>query len=322
MFWKRRPLQSKSEIWMRNLVMGFLIIYMMIFLVIPVIMVIAGSFHQWNPLNQTYNWLGIDNYIRMFSYPTFWQSMINTILFCVVVVTFRVILGLAIAYALNSKMTKHKTFFRTVFYMPTVTPLVAVAYVWMIMYNPQFGLIDKIFGFDINWLYDSKFALPSLMIMTIWKDFGYAVILFLSGLLSLPSDSYESASIDGANAWQTFRYITLPLLKPTMLFVVVTSIISYLQAYVPVLVMTKGGPGTSTYLSSYLVYDQAFKQYNFGYASAISLFILVLTAIFTVISFKFTGKNNQRVFSQLRLKFYINNDFLYTCIIVWKVMFL
>ena len=277
---------------MRNLVMGFLIIYMTIFLVIPVIMVIAGSFHQWNPLNQTYNWLGIDNYIRMFSYPTFWQSMINTILFCVVVVTFRVILGLAIAYALNSKMTKHKTFFRTVFYMPTVTPLVAVAYVWMIMYNPQFGLIDKIFGFDINWLYDSRFALPSLMIMTIWKDFGYAVILFLSGLLSLPSDSYESASIDGANAWQTFRYITLPLLKPTMLFVVVTSIISYLQAYVPVLVMTKGGPGTSTYLSSYLVYDQAFKQYNFGYASAISLFILVLTAIFTVISFKFTGKNN------------------------------
>ena len=292
MFWKRRPLQSKSEIWMRNLVMGFLIIYMTIFLVIPVIMVIAGSFHQWNPLNQTYNWLGIDNYIRMFSYPTFWQSMINTILFCVVVVTFRVILGLAIAYALNSKMTKHKTFFRTVFYMPTVTPLVAVAYVWMIMYNPQFGLIDKIFGFDINWLYDSKFALPSLMIMTIWKDFGYAVILFLSGLLSLPSDSYESASIDGANAWQTFRYITLPLLKPTMLFVVVTSIISYLQAYVPVLVMTKGGPGTSTYLSSYLVYDQAFKQYNFGYASAISLFILVLTAIFTAISFKVTGEKN------------------------------
>ena len=292
MFWKRRPLQSKSEVWMRNLVMGFLILYMTIFLVIPVIMVVAGSFHQWNPLNQTYNWLGVDNYIRMFSYPTFWQSMINTVVFCVVVVFFRVVLGLAIAYALNSKMTKHKTFFRTVFYMPTVTPLVAVAYVWMIMYNPQFGLIDKIFGLDINWLYDSKFALPSLMIMTIWKDFGYAVILFLSGLLSLPADCYESASIDGSNAWQTFRYITLPLLKPTMLFVVVTSIISYLQAYVPVLVMTKGGPGTSTYLSSYLVYDQAFKQYNFGYASAISLFILVLTAIFTAISFKVTGEKN------------------------------
>ena len=288
---KRRPLQSKSEIWMRNIAMGFLIIYMTIFLIVPVIIVVAGSFHQWNPLNQTYNWIGLDNYIRMFSYPTFWQSMANTVIFCVVVVIFRVLLVLAIAYALNSKLMKHKTLFRTIFYMPTVTPLVAVAYVWKIMYNPQFGLIDNIFGLDINWLYDSRFALIALMVMTIWKDFGYAVILFLSGLLSLPSDCYESASIDGANAWQTFRYITLPLLKPTMLFVVVTSIISYLQAYVPVLVMTTGGPGTSTYLSSYLVYDQAFKQYNFGFASAISLFILVLTAIFTVISFKVTGAN-------------------------------
>lgn len=283
---QRKPLQSKSEVWMRTIVMGILVIYMTVFLVIPVIMVIFGSFHQWNPLNGVYQWIGVENYIRMFSYPTFWQSMINTVVFCVVVVALRVALGLGIAYAVNSKLTRFKTFFRTVFYMPTVTPLVAVAYVWKIMYNPQFGLIDKLFGLDINWLYDSAFALPALMAMTVWKDFGYAVILFLSGLLSLPADCFEAASIDGANAGQTFLYVTLPLLKPTMLFVVVTSIISYLQAYVPVLVMTKGGPGTSTFLSSYLVYDQAFKQYNFGYASAISMFILVLTALFTVISFR------------------------------------
>ncbi len=290
MFWKRRPLQSKSEIWLRNISMGFLVLYLGLFMVIPMIMAAVGSLHQWNPLNETWRWLGIENYIRMFSYPTFWQSMINTVVFCVVVVFFRVLLGLSVAYALNSKLMKCRTFFRTVFYMPTVTPLVAVAYVWMIMYNPQFGLIDKVLGIDINWLYDSRFALPALMAMTVWKDFGYAVILFLSGLMSLPSDCYESSEIDGANAWQTFRYITLPLLRPTMLFVVVTSIISYLQAYVPVLVMTKGGPGTSTYLSSYLVYDQAFKQYNFGYASAISMFILLLTAVFTVISFRVTGQ--------------------------------
>lgn len=275
---------------MRNLSMGFLVLYMGLFLIVPVIIVAVGSLHQWNPLNETWKWIGLENYVRMFSYPTFWQAMINTVIFCLVVVFFRVLLGLSVAYALNSKMTRFKTFFRTVFYMPTVTPLVAVAYVWMIMYNPQFGLIDKIFGLDINWLFDSRFALPAIMAMTIWKDFGYAVILFLSGLMSLPSDCYESSQIDGATAWQTFRYITLPLLRPTMLFVVVTSIISYLQAYVPVLVMTKGGPGTSTYLSSYLVYDQAFKQYNFGYASAISLFILLLTAVFTLISFRVTGQ--------------------------------
>ena len=290
MFKKKRPLQSKSEIVLRNIVVIFLVAYMSVFLLIPIIMAFAGSFHLWNPLNGTYEWIGLDNYIRMFQYPTFWTSMVNTIVFCVVVVFFRVLLGLALAYAITSRMTKHKTFFRTIFYMPTVTPLVAVAFVWKIMYNPQFGLIDQIFGLDINWLYDSVFALPSVMVMTIWKDFGYAVILFMSGLLSIPSEYYEASSIDGANAWQTFRYITLPMLKPTMIFVVITSVISYLQADVPVMVMTEGGPGTSTFLSSYLVYDQAFVKYNFGYASAIAFFILLLTAVLTVLSFKVTGE--------------------------------
>ena len=290
MFKKKRPLQSKSEIVLRNIVVIFLVAYMSVFLLIPIIMAFAGSFHLWNPLNGTYEWIGLDNYIRMFQYPTFWTSMVNTIVFCVVVVFFRVLLGLALAYAITSRMTKHKTFFRTIFYMPTVTPLVAVAFVWKIMYNPQFGLIDQIFGLDINWLYDSVFALPSVMVMTIWKDFGYAVILFMSGLLSIPSEYYEASSIDGANAWQTFRYITLPMLKPTMIFVVITSVISYLQAYVPVMVMTEGGPGTSTFLNTRSSVDQAFVKYNFGYASAIAFFILLLTAVLTVLSFKVTGE--------------------------------
>lgn len=279
---------------LRDIVVAFLVLHMGIFLVVPVAMAFAGSFHLWNPLNGTYEWIGLDNYVRMFQYPTFWTSMVNTLVFCIVVVAFRVLLGLSLAYAITSKMTTKKTFFRTIFYMPTVTPLVAVAYVWKIMYNPQFGLIDQILGVDINWLYDSAFALPAVMVMTIWKDFGYAVILFMSGLMSVPADYYEAAHIDGANAWQTFRYITLPLLKPTMIFVVITSVISYLQAYVPVMVMTDGGPGTATFLSSYLVYDQAFVKYNFGYASAIAFFILILTAILTVISFTVTGEKNEK----------------------------
>lgn len=294
MFRKRRPLQSRSEIVLRDIVVAFLVLHMGIFLVVPVAMAFAGSFHLWNPLNGTYKWIGLDNYVRMFQYPTFWTSMVNTLVFCIVVVAFRVLLGLSLAYAITSKMTTKKTFFRTIFYMPTVTPLVAVAYVWKIMYNPQFGLIDQILGVDINWLYDSAFALLAVMVMTIWKDFGYAVILFMSGLMSVPADYYEAAHIDGANAWQTFRYITLPLLKPTMIFVVITSVISYLQAYVPVMVMTDGGPGTATFLSSYLVYDQAFVKYNFGYASAIAFFILILTAILTVISFTVTGEKNEK----------------------------
>lgn len=292
MFKKKRTLQSKSEIVLRNMVVTFLVAYMAIFMVIPIVIAFAGSFHNWNPLNGTYKWIGLDNYIRMFQYPTFWVSMGNTVIFCIVVVAFRVVLGLGLAYAISSRMVKSKTFFRTIFYMPTVTPLVAVAYVWKIMYNPQFGLIDNLFGLNINWLYSSKFALPAVMAMTIWKDFGYAVILFMSGLLSIPGDYYEASGIDGANAWQTFRYITLPLLRPTMILVVITSLISYLQAYVPVMVMTKGGPGTSTFLSSYLVYDQAFVKYNFGYASAIAFFILIFTAVLTLLSFKLIGEKS------------------------------
>lgn len=292
MFKKKRALQSKSEIVLRNMVVTFLVAYMAIFMVIPIVIAFAGSFHNWNPLNGTYKWIGLDNYIRMFQYPTFWVSMGNTVIFCIVVVAFRVVLGLGLAYAISSRMVKSKTFFRTIFYMPTVTPLVAVAYVWKIMYNPQFGLIDNLFGLNINWLYSSKFALPAVMAMTIWKDFGYAVILFMSGLLSIPGDYYEASGIDGANAWQTFRYITLPLLGPTMILVVITSLISYLQAYVPVMVMTKGGPGTSTFLSSYLVYDQAFVKYNFGYASAIAFFILIFTAVLTLLSFKLIGERS------------------------------
>ncbi len=292
MFKKKRALQSKSEIVLRNMVVTFLVAYMAIFMVIPIVIAFAGSFHNWNPLNGTYKWIGLDNYIRMFQYPTFWVSMGNTVIFCIVVVAFRVVLGLGLAYAISSRMVKSKTFFRTIFYMPTVTPLVAVAYVWKIMYNPQFGLIDNLFGLNINWLYSSKFALPAVMAMTIWKDFGYAVILFMSGLLSIPGDYYEASGIDGANAWQTFRYITLPLLRPTMILVVITSLISYLQAYVLVMVMTKGGPGTSTFLSSYLVYDQAFVKYNFGYASAIAFFILIFTAVLTLLSFKLIGEKS------------------------------
>lgn len=292
MFKKKRALQSKSEIVLRNMVVTFLVAYMAIFMVIPIVIAFAGSFHNWNPLNGTYKWIGLDNYIRMFQYPTFWVSMGNTVIFCIVVVAFRVVLGLGLAYAISSRMVKSKTFFRTIFYMPTVTPLVAVAYVWKIMYNPQFGLIDNLFGLNINWLYSSKFALPAVMAMTIWKDFGYAVILFMSGLLSIPGDYYEASGINGANAWQTFRYITLPLLRPTMILVVITSLISYLQAYVPVMVMTKGGPGTSTFLSSYLVYDQAFVKYNFGYASAIAFFILIFTAVLTLLSFKLIGEKS------------------------------
>lgn len=289
MFKKSHPLQSKSEIILRNIVVTVMVIYFTIFLVIPIGIAFAGSFHEWNPLSGTYNFLGLANYIEVFTSGLFGKSMLNTLIFSIVVIIFRVGLGLAIAYAIYSTLVTHKSFFRAVYYMPVVTPMVAVAFVWKFMYNPQIGTINQILGLDVNWLLNPKTALLAVMIMTIWKDFGYAVVMYMAGLYSLPADALEAAKVDGASPWQTFRYITLPLLKPMTLFVVITSIISYIQAYVQILIMTEGGPGTATYLASYIIYDEAFVKYNFGYASALSFVLFVLTAVFTWLSFRVSG---------------------------------
>ncbi len=289
MFKKSHPLQSRSEIILRNIVVAVMVVFFTVFLIIPIGIAFAGSFHEWNPLSGTYKFLGLKNYIEVFSSGLFWKSMRNTVLFSVVVIVFRVGLGLAIACAIFSSLVKYKSFFRAVFYMPVVTPMVAVAFVWKFMYNPQIGTVNQILGLDVNWLMNPKTALIAVMIMTIWKDFGYAVVMYMAGLFSLPSDAMEAARVDGANGWQTFRYITLPLLRPMTLFVVITSIISYIQAYIQILIMTEGGPGTDTYLASYIIYDEAFVKYNFGYASALSFVLFVVTAAFTMLSFRVSG---------------------------------
>lgn len=286
MFKKSYPLQSKSEIILRNIVVIAMLVFFTIFLVIPIGIAFAGSFHEWNPLSKTYNFLGLQNYIDVFKSELFRTSVVNTFLFSVVVIVFRVGLGLGIAYAIYSSLVKHKSFFRTIYYMPVVTPMVAVAFVWKFMYNPQIGTINQIFNLDVNWLMNPKTALIAVIIMTIWKDFGYAVVMYMAGLYSLPTDALEAAKVDGASGWQTFWYVTFPLLKPMTLFVVITSIISYIQAYVQILIMTEGGPGTTTYLASYIIYDEAFVKYNFGYASALSFVMFVITAVLTLVSFR------------------------------------
>ena len=258
MFKKKHPLQSKSEILLRNIVVTAMIVFFLVFLIIPIGIAFVGSFHEWNPLSGTYRFLGMENYKEVFTSSLFGRSMINTLIFSVVVIIFRVGLGLGIAYAIYSPFIKYKSFFRAIYYMPIVTPMVAVAFVWKFMYNPQIGTINHLLGLNINWLMNPKTALLAVMIMTIWKDFGYAVVMYCAGLYSLPSDALEAAKVDGANGRQVFLHIILPLLKPMTLFVVITSIISYVQAYVQILIMTEGGPGTSTYLASYIIYDEAF----------------------------------------------------------------
>lgn len=289
MFRKTRPLQSKSEVLLRNITVTGMIFFYVIFLFVPIGIAFAGSFHDWNPLSGTYRFTGIENYTSVFTSRLFGKAIFNTMLFSVVVIIFRVGIGLAIAVLICSGLVKQKGFFRAVYYMPVVTPMVAAAFVWKFLYNPQIGAINQILDLNINWLLNPKTALLSVMVMTIWKDFGYAVVMYVAGIYSLPGDAMEAAKVDGASPWQTFRYLTLPLLKPMTLFVVITSMISYIQAYVQVMVLTEGGPGTATYLSSYLIYNEAFVTYNFGYASAMSFVLFVITAWFTWLSFRVSG---------------------------------
>ncbi len=284
----RRP---RGEVVLRNTTVGVIMAFIVVLLIVPIVLALRGSFHNWNPLNGTFEWVGLANYSRLLQDATFWTASLNTIVFGVFAILGRIVLGLLVAYALFSKLTRWRSFFRAVFYVPTVTPLVAVAYVWQLMYHPQFGVINSLFGLDINWLYDSRFAMPAVIAMTIWKDFGYAVILFLAGLYSIPEDVIEAAEVDGATPWKRFWHVTLPLLKPMMVFVVITSMIAYLQAFVQIMVMTGGGPGTSTQIISFMIFEQAFVKYNFGYASAIAFVLLIFTAVLTAISWRIQGSD-------------------------------
>ena len=164
----------------------------------------------------------------------------NTAVFAGVSTLFRIVLGLGLALLLSAKLVKCKDTLRGLFYMPTITPLVAVSFVWMWMFDPQFGMVDKITGLDINWLHDTKWAMPAVIIMTIWKDFGYATVLYLAGLMNLPRDVYEAAAIDGCGPLRTYFSVVLPMLRPTMISVGILEIMWVWNDYLlPYLVLDR-----------------------------------------------------------------------------------
>lgn len=289
------PAQSKSEIVLRNIVVAALLVFFFVFFILPIAAVLFGSFFRWNPLKNQMKFIGLTNWKKVFGSDLFWLSMKNTFGFAAVATAFRVVIGLALATALFSKLIKHKSIYRVLFYLPTITPLVAVTFVWKFIFDPQIGLLDHLLHSNVNWLFDGRYAMIAILMLTVWKDFGYAVILLLGAMYSLPIECYEAAEMDGASAWQRFRYVTLPLLKPTVIFIVITSLISYFQTYIPVMVLTGGGPGTQTYLASYLIYQEAFSKYNFGYASALSFVLFLFIAILTAVSFKISGQTEGQV---------------------------
>ncbi len=236
------------------------------------------------------NLVGFDNFAKAFGDERFRKSALNTAYFVLVGLPLTLIVALAAAIALDKGIHRFRSIFRLGFYTPVITSIVAVAVIWRFLLHPDVGLFNTVLGWvgieGPNWLGSTTTAMPSLIMMAVWRNFGTAMIIFLAGLQSVPASLHEAAAIDGANAWQRFRHITLPQLRPTILFVSVTTAIGYLQVFEEPFVMTgQGGPLDSTLTVSLFTYQQfSFGQY--GYASAISYIVFIVIAVVTAIQFR------------------------------------
>jgi multiple sugar transport system permease protein len=236
------------------------------------------------------NVVGVENFAKALSDPLFLQAARNTAYFVLIGVPLTMGLALLAAVALDRGITKFRSAFRLGFYLPVITSIVAVAVVWRFLLERESGLINTVLGWvgidGPNWLGDPTWSMPSIILMAAWRNFGTAMIIFLAGLQSVPWSLHEAAAIDGAGAWKRFRYVTLPLLRPTMLFVSVTTAIGYLQFFEEPFIMTNGGPLNSTLSLSMYTYRQ-FGFGNYGYAAAISYIIFVVIVVVTAIQFRF-----------------------------------
>ncbi|MEP6995579.1 MAG: sugar ABC transporter permease [Acidobacteriota bacterium] len=227
----------------------------------------------------------LENYARLARDPLFWISLRNTFYFVLVGGPLTLAVALAAALLLHARITRWKSVFRTVYFAPYVTTLVAVAIVFRYLYHPRFGLLNRAIGLiglpPIDWLGDPRWAMPAIILLAVWKNFGYAMILFIAGLQAIPESLYEAARIDGAGSWTTFRKITVPMLASTFLFLGVMTTIGYFQFFAEPYVMTGGGgPLNATLSTGLLMYKQGFRWWSMGYAAAIAfvLFVIILGA--------------------------------------------
>jgi multiple sugar transport system permease protein len=238
--------------------------------------------------------VGLDNYARVFGDETFRKAALNTAYFVLIGVPLTLGIALAAAVALDKGITRFRTLFRVGYYTPVVTSIVAVAVVWRFLLQPDSGLVNTVLGWvGVNgpdWLGSTATSMPSLIAMASWRNFGTAMIIFLAGLQSVPVMLHEAAAIDGASAWQRFRLITVPMLRPTLLFVSVTSMVGYLQFFEEPFVMTKGGPLDSTISLSMYTYRQ-FGFGNYGFAASISYVLFVIIIALTAVQFRFLRSN-------------------------------
>lgn len=260
----------------------------LIFIIIPVLCSFGLSFAKWDLLTPI-QYVGLSNYTDLFKENLFWKILCNTVVFALSVSVLGVIIPLVLASILNNKI-RGSEFFKSAYFLPFITPMVVVGIVWAWIFDPNIGLLNQFLHIHINWLYDSKFAMPALIIVSVWKLIGYNMIIFLSGFSSVSQSLFEAAKIDGANSFQTFKNVTIPLLSPTIFFVVIVTAISSFQVFDLIYLMTEGGPFDSTNVLVYAIYKNAFEYFNVGKASAIAYVLFVIILVLMLIQWNLRKK--------------------------------
>ena len=252
-----------------------------IFIILPIFASFGLSFTEWDLLNDI-KFVGFDNYISVFSEEEFRQIILNTVVFALTTTIFAIIIPLIISSVLNNKI-RGSELFKTVYFLPFITPAVVIALVWGWIFDPNIGLVNKLLHTNLTWLFDSNLAMPVLIFVSVWKLIGYNIILFLTGFATIDNSVYEAAKIDGAGGKETFLKITLPLLKPTIYFVTLVTAISSFQIFDLIYVMTSGGPNNSTNVIVYSIYQYAFEYFDIGKACAMAYILFGIIFILSLL---------------------------------------
>ena len=234
--------------------------------------------------------IGFDNYARLLREPLFWKALGNTFYFVVLGVPLSIAVSLGAALLVNSKVARFRGLFRTVYFAPVVTTLVAVAVVWRYILHTRYGFLNyslSSIGLDpVDWMGDPRWAMPAIVLLAVWKNFGYNMIILLAALQNIPDDLYEAARIDGASGWQQFRHVTVPGIGPVLLLVSILTMTGYFQLFAEPYVMTEGGPLQATYSVLYFMFDEGFKWWSLGRASAVAFLLFIIMFFVTLVQLR------------------------------------